>query len=95
MGWDRCTAEVEILNAQGLHTRPAKLFVETASRFQSSVQVSKGGGLTVNGKSIMGLMSLLAPRGTVLRIEANGPDAEEAIAALRALVSRRFEEEAR
>ena len=55
------------------------------------MQVSKGGP-AVNGKSIMGLMSLLAPKGTVLTITAEGEGAEAAVAALAEVVRKRFEE---
>jgi phosphocarrier protein len=87
-----CDAEVVVKNALGLHMRPAKAFVSEASKFRAAVAVERLGGPTVNGKSIMGLMSLLAPAGTRLRILARGPDAKEAVAALVALVARGFDE---
>ncbi|MFH2010339.1 MAG: HPr family phosphocarrier protein [bacterium] len=87
----RVEAEVEIANEMGLHTRPAKEFVVTAGRFRAHVEVSKG-DQTVNGKSIMGLMSLLAPRGTHLTVVAVGEDAREAVEALVLLVNKQFGE---
>jgi len=84
---------VEVRNRLGLHTRPAKEFVQTACGFEAAIQVDKG-GVPVNGKSIMGLMSLLVPQGTVLQITAEGPDAQQAVEALQRLVRERFGEEA-
>lgn len=83
--------QVTVPNRLGLHTRPAKEFVQLACRFRASVEVSKG-GRPVNGKSIMGLMSLLAPKGTILTIVATGEDAAEAATALGALVAAGFGE---
>ncbi len=85
----RAEREVEVTNELGLHTRPAKEFVQTASRFSARIEVSKGDAV-VNGKSIMGLMSLLAPKGTILRIVAVGEDAQEALEALEDVVANRF-----
>ncbi len=83
--------EVELVNEQGLHTRPAKLFVETADRFRSDIEVSFD-GITANGKSIMGLLGLLAYRGCRLRISATGEDAQQAVEALAQLVRSGFQE---
>lgn len=82
---------VTVCNRLGLHTRPAKTFVQTAAAYQAEIRVEKG-GIEINGKSIMGLMSLLAPQGTLLRIRAVGPDAGEALEALRELVEAGFDE---
>jgi phosphocarrier protein HPr len=82
-------AEVVILNVPGLHARPASEFVRAASRFRSEVYLIKN-GLRVNGKSILGVLMLAAETGTRLRIQAHGPDEEQAIAALADLVNRRF-----
>lgn len=87
----RAQIEVEVVNEMGLHTRPAKEFVQIASRFSATIEVSKG-GLPVNGKSIMGLMSLLAPKGTRLTIVAAGSDADEAVSILAEVVAKRFGE---
>ena len=86
-------AVVTVHNKLGLHTRPAKEFVQTANRFEAKIEVAKGGGVPVNGKSIMGLMSLLVPQGTEIRISAEGPDAQQAVDALCELVRQRFGEE--
>lgn len=87
----RAQIDVVVLNEMGLHTRPAKAFVQTANRFDAVIEVRKG-GLAVNGKSIMGLMSLLAPMGTRLTITAVGDDAEEAVRILAEVVNKRFGE---
>jgi phosphocarrier protein HPr len=84
--------EVEIVNRQGLHARPATQFVEAANRFVSRVTVFKD-QTRVNGKSVMEMMLLDAEQGTTLRIEAEGEDAEECLAALVKVVGR-FDEKA-
>lgn len=76
-----------IKNKLGLHARPAALFVQVASKFTSDISVKKG-GQKVNGKSIMGIMMLAAGRGSKIHITVNGPDAEEAIKELEALVTK-------
>jgi len=83
--------EIELVNEQGMHTRPAKLFVEMAVKFTSEIEVTYD-GLSANGKSIMGLLGLLAYRGCRLLISATGDDAKEAVTALAGLVRRGFNE---
>ena len=80
-----------IVNPLGMHARPAAEFVKLASRFKSAVQVRKD-DLAVNGKSIMGVMMLAAECGSSLTIRTEGDDAEEAMAALLALVADGFHE---
>ncbi|MBE0534507.1 MAG: HPr family phosphocarrier protein [Phycisphaerae bacterium] len=77
--------EVEIRNVEGLHMRPAMQFVDTASRFDSEIQVYND-ETSVDAKSIMQMTMLAATCGTKLRIKAVGDDAEQAIEALRHLV---------
>ncbi len=84
--------ELDIINRLGLHARAAAKFVNCASGFESGVQVERS-GRRVNGKSIMGVMMLAAACGTSIRIEVDGADEAEAMAALEALVANRFEEE--
>lgn len=84
---------VEITNAYGLHLRPAEKFVGLAGRFVAEIRV-RHEGRDFNGKSILDLMSLAAECGTWLEVEARGPDAEAAVAALAELVVARFGEEA-
>lgn len=78
-------AELEIRNADGLHMRPAMKFVDIANRFDSDITVSSG-QTNIDGKSIMQISMLAATCGVKLRIKAVGPDAREAVEALRELV---------
>ncbi len=87
-----CKVTVTIVNRLGLHARPAMTFVDAASMFKSEVKVTKG-DTTVDGKSIMQMMMLAAGKGSELEIEATGPDAEAACAALKQLVDGGFDEE--
>jgi phosphocarrier protein len=80
-----CELEVEIKNADGLHMRPAMQFVDTASRYQSSITVSNE-QTSVDGKSIMQMSMLAATCGSRLKIKAEGVDAGNAVEALRELV---------
>ncbi len=83
---------VIVRNQPGIHARPAAQFVKKAGEFRSEVFVSHG-DLTVNGKSIMGVMMLAAEEGAKLRISATGPDEEAAVEALVHLISTKFGEE--
>jgi phosphocarrier protein len=83
---------MEIVNRNGLHARPAAEFVKITGRFTSEITVTNG-DMSVNGKSIMGVMTLAAECGTVLTVRATGDDAEAAIVAVEKLVARGFEEE--
>jgi phosphocarrier protein len=83
--------QVEIVNALGLHLRAADRFVRLARRFQAEIRVHFEGE-SVNGKSIMDLLSLAAACGSRLDLEASGPDADEALAELGALIEARFHE---
>ena len=76
---------VVIKNKQGLHARPAALFVQIANKFDSDVTVSKG-KTKVNGKSIMGIMMLEAGRGSKVTITTKGEDAQQAITELENLL---------
>jgi phosphotransferase system HPr (HPr) family protein len=76
---------VVIKNKQGLHARPAALFVQIANKFDSDVVVSKGKA-KVNGKSIMGIMMLEAGRGSKVTITTKGEDAQQAITELENLL---------
>ncbi len=83
--------ERKIRNRAGMHARAAVKFVQLASHFRSEIRVIKDGS-TVNGKSIMGLLTLVAALGLKIVIEAEGPDAENAVAALASLVDEGFGE---
>ena len=84
--------ELAIVNKRGLHARASAKFVQTVERFDAAVKVSRAGE-TVTGGSIMGLMMLAAGPGTTIHVEATGPEAEAAVAALAALVANKFGEE--
>jgi phosphocarrier protein HPr len=84
--------EVKIKNADGLHMRPAMQFVDIASQFASDITVSNEEN-AVDGKSIMQMTMLAATHGTKLKIKAQGPDADEAITALRSLVEEKMFDE--
>ena len=83
---------VVIENTLGLHARPAALFVQLANKFQSEIFVGKK-GQEVNGKSIMGIMTLAAGKGQEITITAEGNDAEGALKALAKLLKDKFGEE--
>jgi phosphocarrier protein len=80
-----------IVNQKGLHARAAAKFVKLAGQFAAEVTVVKG-DMNVAGTSIMGLMMLAAGPGTEIELRASGADAAAALAALAALVERRFDE---
>jgi phosphocarrier protein len=83
---------VRLVNRLGLHARAAARFVDLAGRFRSSIVVVMG-GIGVDGKSILGILTLAAPCGTELRLVADGDDAEVALEALTELVASGFGEE--
>ena len=83
--------QVGVSNVLGLHLRVAGRFVRMANAFQSDVRVSCE-GIIANGKSILDLLSLAAECGTMLALEAEGCDAEDAVAALANLISAQFHE---
>jgi phosphocarrier protein HPr len=83
---------LEIVNQKGLHARASAKFVQTVEKFEADIRVTRCGE-TVGGDSIMGLMMLAAGPGTSITVEARGPDAVAAMAALEALVASRFGEE--
>jgi len=82
---------VTIANKNGLHARPAAEIVKTTAKFKSDITLVRE-DMEVNGKSIMGVMMLAAEFGSTLVLRAEGPDAEEALAALTALIEGRFGE---
>jgi phosphocarrier protein HPr len=82
---------VTIVNALGLHARAAARFVHHAGQFKSQIKITRG-TRTVDGKSILGLLLLAAPRGATMDISADGPDAAAALDALSSLVARGFDD---
>jgi phosphocarrier protein len=83
--------EVEIINKLGLHARAAAKLVSCASSFDSYVYLHRS-GQRVNGKSIMGVMMLAANKGSVLKLEIEGSDEQQAMEALVLLINNRFGE---
>lgn len=81
--------QVKVVNAQGLHARPADMVARCAGRFESQIELVKGNE-PVDGKSILSLLTLAAEQGTLLSISAVGPDADEAVEALAALFEQGF-----
>lgn len=88
----RVRVNATIVNKLGLHARPAMVFVDLASTFQSEIKVSKDDN-EVDGKSIMMMMMLAAAKGSELLITAEGADAEAAADALKRLVESGFDED--
>ena len=83
---------VTIRNRAGMHARPAALLVKTASSFASQISIEKDNE-RVNGKSIMGVITLGATFNTPLKVIADGPDEAQAVDAIEKLFERRFEED--
>jgi phosphocarrier protein len=87
----RAEVDCVITNQLGLHLRAAAAFVKAAEAFQSDVSLIRD-GVAANGKSIIAIVTLAAAKGTTVSIVAEGPDAEEAVSALEALVADGFGE---
>ncbi|TGE39850.1 HPr family phosphocarrier protein [Desulfosporosinus fructosivorans] len=79
------TRELTINNKSGLHARPASLWVQAASRFQSKIKIKRGDSV-VDGKSILGILSLGLAAGSVFELLAEGDDEAEAVSALEKLM---------
>jgi phosphocarrier protein len=82
---------VTVVNAAGIHTRPAALLVQTVSKFKSDFHINMY-GYKINGKSILGVMTLAAEQGAEMELEFDGPDEDEAAAAVIALFEAGFNE---
>jgi phosphotransferase system HPr (HPr) family protein len=91
MSGAKLSRTVVVTNPQGVHARPADLIVKLASRFASDIAIVKGRE-RVDAKSILGILTLAATEGTELSLEADGPDAEQALDALAELVGQNFAE---
>ena len=85
-------ATTTIENNTGIHARPASVFVQTASKFKSKIQI-KAKGKTVDAKSILMIMSMGLVKGTEITLVADGPDEADAVKELKALVDSKFGEE--
>ncbi|MCL1926138.1 MAG: HPr family phosphocarrier protein [Syntrophorhabdaceae bacterium] len=84
--------EFNIKNLLGLHARAAAQLVNLANRYASDIKLEKE-EMQVNGKSIMGVLMLAAPKGAKIRVLANGADANEALVAIGELIDSKFGEE--
>jgi phosphocarrier protein len=82
---------VTVVNPAGLHTRPAAVLVQLASEFESEFFIHMY-GYRINGKSILGVMTLAADEGSEMELEFDGPDEIEAMEAVVALFERGFSE---
>ncbi len=80
-----------IVNTLGLHARAAAQLVQTANRYRAEVHVAKD-GMEVNGKSIMGVLTLAAAKGAQIDVTCNGDDADDAMTALAAIIQNGFGE---
>ncbi|HHU95345.1 MAG TPA: HPr family phosphocarrier protein [Alcaligenaceae bacterium] len=86
------SVDIEITNKLGLHARAASKLTQVAGRFQSEVFIARG-TQRVNAKSIMGVMMLAAGLGVTVTVDAEGPDADEALVAIEQLFADKFGEE--
>lgn len=91
MSGERVTRSVDVVNERGLHARASAKLVKTAAQFDASVTVGKDGAV-VDAQSIMGLMMLAAGPGCCITVSAVGREAVQAVEAIVALVSNRFDE---
>ncbi len=86
-----CRADAEITNKLGLHSRASAKLTQLAGRFKSEVWMERN-GRRINAKSIMGVMMLAAGKGSTVSVETSGPDAEQALQELLALIADKFGE---
>lgn len=84
--------KITIINRLGLHARAAAKFVKLANRFRASVKIEKDGA-KIDGKSILGILTLAAVQGTEITLKVDGEDEKAAMTALVALIENRFDEE--
>lgn len=82
--------EITLSNPEGLHARPAAIFVRVASKFSSNIEI-EAHGKKVNGKSIIGIMSLGAFCGEKIIVTAKGTDQKQAINAIKEMFDKGFE----
>lgn len=91
MSENKCEKKFMIQNKQGLHARPAALLVQTANKFNCDVEIQKEDE-KVNGKSIMGIMTLAAGAGTEITVRTMGDDAQAAMDEIAGLIEGNFGE---
>jgi phosphocarrier protein HPr len=83
--------DVEVVNALGIHARPSSEIVKLAAKFSAHITLARD-GMSVNGKSIMGVMMLAAECGSIVTVTADGSDEAKALDALATLIGSKFEE---
>ncbi|GAB5464754.1 MAG: HPr family phosphocarrier protein [Candidatus Kapaibacteriales bacterium] len=83
--------ELTVLNRAGLHTRPSATLVKLTAKYKCDITIIRN-GFAINGKSIIGVMTLAAEQGAKLTLKCDGPDQEEAFAAIKALFDDAFGE---
>ncbi|MBI5417107.1 HPr family phosphocarrier protein [Candidatus Poribacteria bacterium] len=83
--------EIILNNKLGLHARPAAMFVQIANKFKSEIYLTKD-NQTVNGKSVLGILTLAAEHGSILNLQINGPDASEMLKHIEGLFANNFGE---
>ncbi|HEY1373799.1 MAG TPA: HPr family phosphocarrier protein [Candidatus Binatia bacterium] len=86
---DSVSKNLEIKNKLGLHARAAALLVQTIAKFDAEVMIAKD-GQTVDGRSIMGVLTLAATQGSTIQVEARGREAETVLAAVEKLIDSKF-----
>lgn len=84
-------SDVKVINRAGIHTRPAASLVKLASEFKSEIQILRD-SFVINAKSIIGVMTLAAEQGSILKIKADGVDESEAVSAIVGLIQSGFGE---
>ena len=84
--------DITITNELGIHARPAGMIANTSSRFACDIKLVKD-GMEVNAKSIMGIMTLAAGKGSVIEVAAKGNDEADAVKAIEELFAKKFDEE--
>lgn len=86
-------SEFVIVNTLGLHARAAATLVRVTSQFQAEIQIGRDEGQAVNAKSILGLMTLAAAKGTTVTVTCDGPDQQAAMDAVEEIIAAKFNEE--
>jgi phosphocarrier protein HPr len=90
---ETAAASVQLVHAAGMHARPAVKLVKLAKRFAAEIKVRVAGGAWIDAKSVVKVTGMRAARDNLIEVEARGPDAAAAVAALVALVARDFAED--
>lgn len=85
------TKKVKVINKLGFHLRAVAVFVKEAEKYRSTIKV-RNNDIEADGKSIMGLMTLMAAQGVEIEIKAEGPDAKEAVNSLVKIIENKFGE---